>query len=82
MGKSYYAAVAVNWADDYDQGLSFDLRLVKDIVCFGCVSAKDVQCDIYDLWSNYRIGTVTNTFSVPAMSPHGSTAYKLSCKYV
>lgn len=59
-GKEYFAAVAVNWHDIYAQGLQVDFRLIEGIVCEGCVSASDVQCDVYDLWGNYKVGTFKN----------------------
>lgn len=59
-----------------------DLRLIEGIVCEGCVSASDVQCDVFDLWGNYKVGTFKNQFIVPTMDPHNSNAYKFKCKYL
>jgi hypothetical protein len=74
--------VAINWNDINAKGLSFDFRLIKDIVYKDSISAQDVQCAVFDLWQNYPIGTYTNLFTVPSMEPHASQAYKLTCKYL
>ena len=74
--------MAINWDDNSVKGVSIDFRLIKDVVCKDCVSAQDVSCDVFDLWQNYPIGTYINVFTVPAMQPHASEAYKFTCKYL
>jgi hypothetical protein len=78
----YFAALAINWNDNYRNGLTVDFRLINNIVCIDCVSNSDVQCEVYNLWTDFHIGTFKNLFAVPSMEPHGSEAYKLKCKYL
>lgn len=80
--KPYYAAVAVNWGDLDSEATNIDFRLIDGIVCKGCYSALDVQCDVYELTGNFMIGTSVNVMTTQALEPHGSIAYKLMCKYI
>jgi alpha-galactosidase len=82
QGKPYFAAVAVNWGDRESEATDLDFRLIDNIVCKGCFSALDVQCDVYDLMSGFMIGTYRNVMTTQALEPHTSIAYKFKCKYI